>query len=354
MLNNIFSKKIKFGFIAVLYLILLPNLLSADVFAKVGTAGLQFLKIGPDAKGIGMGYAYTPYVKGASASFWNPAGLAFTNRSELFLSHLEYVSDIQYEYITFAIPTSLGVFALNSSILHMGWMDVIDANSFAPTGEQFTASDIMTGLSYATHLTGKFSIGLTGKYLRQNLDEFNVDGWSIDLGSQYNTGWRDLTIGMSLRNFGPDLKYTVDEDNDGKIDEDPFDLLDNDGDGLIDEDQKELSFPLPMNFSLGLSMNLFEKDMQSLNGVIQLDNCVDRQETYSLGCEYQIGTFFLRAGKLFNYDAQDYAFGLGWRVSTAFAIIDIDFAYNSMGDLEENDGNSFFQGNQRISLRMQF
>lgn len=354
MLFDKFYRKLKLGFFLAICLILIPNLASADVFAKVGTAGLQFLKIGVDARGIGMGNAYTPYVKGAASSYWNLAGLAHTQKTELFLSHLEYVADIKYEYATIAIPTSIGVFALNNAVLHMGWMDVTTEEQFGPNGEEFTASDIMAGISYATKLTGKFALGIGAKYLRENLDEYDVTGWAVDVGTQYNTGWKDVTIGMSLRNFGPDLKYSVDEDHDGLIDEDEFDLLDNDGDGLIDEDKKELSFVLPMNFSLGLSMNLYKNKLQSLNGVFQLDNCVDREETYSLGGEYQIGTFFLRAGKLFNYDAQNYAFGLGWRVATAFAILDIDVAYNSMGDLEENDGNSFLEGSKRVSLRMQF
>lgn len=301
-----------------------------------------------------MGGAYTPYVKGASSTYWNLAGLAHTTKTELFLDHLEYVSDIRYEYATLAIPTRIGVIGFTSAVLHMGWMDVTTEEQFGQTGEQFSASDIMASISYATKLTGKFSVGLGAKYLRENLDEFDATGWAVDLGSQYNTGWKDVTIGMSLKNFGPELKYTVNEDHDELTDEDEFDLLDNDGDGLIDEDKKELSFALPMNFSLGLSMNLYEKNLQTLNGVFQLDNCVDRKETYSLGGEYQIGTFFLRAGKLFNYDAQDYAFGLGWRVSTAFAIIDIDVAYNSMGDLEENDGSNFLNGPKRFSLKMKF
>jgi len=209
------------------------------------------------------------------------------------------------------------VFGISGSILYMDWMDVTTDDGFKPNGEQFTCSDMMAGLSYATMLTDKFSLGLSFKYLRQNLDEYDVNGWGIDLGTLYNTGWKDLTIGMSLRNFGPELKYTLDNDGDGLIDEDPYDLLDNDGDGLIDEDREELSFVLPMNFSLGAAMNILETKMQSINAVFQVDNCVDRLETYNVGLEYRIGTFFLRGGYQFNLDAQGAAFGLGWKLPTS-------------------------------------
>ena len=340
-------------FLAVI-LLLIPTLVQAEIFAKVGTAGLQFLKIGVDARAIGMAEAYTAYAKGPSSTYWNVAGLAHTNGNELFLNHTRYVADINYDYITFAYPTSFGVFGISSSLLYMDWMDVTTDDEFGPNGEQFTCSDFMAGISYAAKLTDKFSFGITGKYLRENLDEYDINGWSIDLGSLYNTGWRDLTIGMSLRNFGPEMKYTLDNDNDGLIDEDPFDLIDNDGDGLIDEDREELSFPLPMNFSLGIAMKIFESDMQSLDAVFQVDNCVDRLETYNAGIEYRIGTFFLRGGYQFNLDAQGPAFGMGWKFSAPFAIIDIDAAYTPFEGLEEKMDNSFLTGPIRLSLKMKF
>ena len=304
-----------------------------------------------------MGEAYTPYVKGASASYWNPAGLAYTKGSELFLNHLRYVADINFEYATYAFNTPAGTFALTGSVLYMDWMKVYDDNSYKWTGEYFTCSSMMAGLSYAASLTDKFAIGLTGKYLRQNLDEFDVNGWSIDLGTLYNTGWRDLTIGMSLRNFGPDLKYKLDNDKDGLYDEDPFDLLDNDGDGIIDEDREELAFPIPMNYSLGISVNLLESNMQSLNAVIQLDNCVDRLETWNVGAEFRVGTFFLRSGYQFNLDCQSLSFGIGLKIPTSLAILDLDFAYSLYGDLEEKMDDSDFigmTGPMRFSVKMKF
>ena len=342
--------------IIIVFLIILfvPLIIQADIFPKVGTAGLQFLKLGVDARGIGMCEAYTPYAKGAAASYWNPAGLAYTNGSELFLNHLRYVADINFEYATYAFNTSFGTFALTGSVLHMDWMEVTDEETFGWTGEYFTCSDMMAGLSYAANLTDKFAFGITGKYLRENLDEYYVNGWSIDLGSLYNTGWKNLTIGMSLRNFGPNLKYTLDNDKDGLIDEDPFDLLDNDGDGEVDEDREELDFSIPMNFSLGMAMNLYEKNLQSIDAVVQLDNCVDRLETYNLGVEYRVGTFFLRSGYQFNLDCQSLSFGVGWKVPTSVAILDLDFSYSRFGDLEEKQEDSFLTGPMRFSMKMKF
>ncbi|HPR17015.1 MAG TPA: hypothetical protein PLD62_02100, partial [Candidatus Cloacimonadota bacterium] len=164
------------------------------------------------------------------------------------------------------------------------------------------------------------------------------------------TGWKNLTIGMALRNFGPDLKYDLDNDGDGKMDEDPFDLLDNDGDGLIDEDREEIGFKIPMNFALAAAIDLYRTNDQSLVLSGQLDNCVDRTETYNVGCEYKIGSFKIRSGYQFEYDAASYSAGFGWTIPTSFAIIDLDYSYSNYGDLTE----SFLETPHRLSLKFFF
>jgi len=46
-------------FLILIILLLIGNALFADIFGKAGTASLQFLKLGVDARAIGMGEAYT-------------------------------------------------------------------------------------------------------------------------------------------------------------------------------------------------------------------------------------------------------------------------------------------------------
>lgn len=334
--------------VLLLLLIMIPGLLSAKIFAKAGTAGLQFLKIGIDARAIGMGEAYTAVSDDISSVYWNPAGLALKSQDQILFSHTEWVANIRYEYIAASKVTDLGSFAISMAILHMDWMDVTTEEEFGPTGEKFTNSDISAGITYANSFTDKFSFGFTCKYLRENLDEYDVNGFSVDMGSLYNTGWNNLTIGMSMRNFGPDVKYDIDNDGDGKLDEDVFDLLDNDGDGLIDEDREEVGFKLPMNFSLGLAGDIYREDGQVLIASAQLDNCVDRMETYNVGFEYMLGTFKIRSGYQFNYDAASFSAGFGWTIPASFAIINLDYSYTSMGDLTE----SFLKTPHRLSIKL--
>lgn len=333
-----------------LIIILLPTLLSAETFAKAGTAGLQFLKLGIDARAIGMGEAYTAVTDDISSVYWNPAGLALKDQDQVLLSHTEWLAGIRYEYAAYSHPFSFGTLALSGALLHMDYMDITTEEAFGPTGEEFTCSDMSVGLTYSSSFTDKFSFGITAKYLREQLYDYDVNGFSVDVGSLYNTGWHNVIIGMSLRNFGPNLRYELDNDDDGQIDEDPFDLLDNDGDGLIDEDREELDFKIPMNFSLGVAGDLYREGNQHLIASLQLDNSVDRKETYNLGVEYKWGIFKVRAGNQFEYDSYGYSFGLGWTIPAEFAIIDVDYAYTDMGDLTED----FLKSPHRISLKVFF
>src|SRR6056297_1782183 len=52
-----------------------PAVHAAEIFAKVGTFGAQFLKVGVSARATAMGSAYTAVGDNAEAVYWNPAGI---------------------------------------------------------------------------------------------------------------------------------------------------------------------------------------------------------------------------------------------------------------------------------------
>ncbi|OQY40025.1 MAG: hypothetical protein B6226_00690 [Candidatus Cloacimonetes bacterium 4572_65] len=330
--------------------VLIPIMLMGEIFPKTGTAALQFLKLGIDARATGMGEAYVAVTDDISSVYWNPAGLATKLEQQSFFSHTKWVADISHEYAAVSFTDGIQAFAISASVLHMDDMDVVDEATFGPNGKTFTASDIALGLTYANAFTDKFSFGLTAKYLRENLHDYSVDSYAVDIGSLYNTQWNNLTIGMALRNFGPDVIYEIDNDDDGSTDEDPFDLLDNDGDGLIDEDDEELGFKIPMNYSLGVAVDLMRDDVQSMIFSGQLDNTIDREETWNVGTEYNYKNMSLRGGYQIGYDETSYSFGAGFVVPTRLATFNIDYSYTDMGDLTED----FVNGVHRFSVKLRY
>jgi len=336
--------------LSALALILLPLSLYAKPFGKVGTVGMQFLKLGVDARAIGMGEAYTAVSDDISSVYWNPAGLAPSFQNQVFFSHTNWPANIMQEFAAATYTTGVSTFAVFGSVLHMDDMEVTEEDPFGPTGEYFTNSNVAMGINYAQQFTDKFSAGLGVKYLRENLYEYDVNSYAIDLGSMYNTGWNNIKIGMALKNFGPDIRYRVDNDGDGQTDEDPFDLIDNDGDGLIDEDGPELESKIPMHFSLGVSGDLMRGENTYWIASFQMDNVIDRQETWNLGTEYKLGNIFLRAGYQLGYDAASYSAGAGWQIPTSLGIFNIDYAYTDMGYLAE----SMLKSAHRVSLKMRY
>lgn len=331
-------------------LLLLPLCISAKPFGKTGTVALQFLKLGVDARAIGMGEAYTAVTDDISSVYWNPAGLVPAFENQAFFSHTNWPADIMQEFGAATFTNGVSTLALYGSVLHMDNIDITDGEAFGPTGEQFTNSSIAAGVSYAQQFTRKFTAGGGIKYLRENLYEFAVNSYAVDVGSMYNTGWKNIKIGMALRNFGPEIHYNVDDDEDGSIDEDPYDLFDNDEDGRKDEDGPEIDSKIPMTFSMGISGDLMRNEQNYWIASLQLDNVIDRLETWNLGTEYKLGSIFLRGGYQFNYDAAGFSAGLGYQIPLSFAILNIDYAYTNMGNLQEN----LLKTAHRVSLKLRY
>src|ERR1035438_3781461 len=72
---------------------------------NVGTSGAEFLKIGPGARPVGMGEAFTGVADDIHAIYWNPAGLGTLKNAEITGMHMQYFQSIQYEFAAFAYPT---------------------------------------------------------------------------------------------------------------------------------------------------------------------------------------------------------------------------------------------------------
>ena len=59
-------------------------------------AGAVFLLISPGARAGGMGEAQVAVANDVYASYWNPAGLAFLEGSELAMMHVNWLPNLTY------------------------------------------------------------------------------------------------------------------------------------------------------------------------------------------------------------------------------------------------------------------
>ena len=307
----------KFNIIAVLLLIYVS--MSHAQFAPVGTAGAQFLQIPLGARPVGMGEAFTAYVSDILSIYWNPAGLVDLKRWEISTSYVPYFESITYQSAAYAYNFgNVGTVGIHFSSLGTDNMDVTTVYQQEGTGEVFSCRDVVGGISYARLLTNWFSVGLNAKFLQENYWTYTSSGWALDLGTLYRSHFRSLRLGMSILNFGPELKFS---------------------DTYIDysDEQKEKGFgtyALPMTFRVGISMDLFKKELHHLSGALDGVHPVDNLETLNLGFEYWYSNILaLRTGYKVNSDEGGFSAGAGFKVSYGAAVAKLDYAFNDLGRL---------------------
>jgi hypothetical protein len=178
----------------------------------VGTSGAAFLKIGPGARAVGMGEAYTGVADDLDAIYWNPAGLATIKSPEIEGMHMQYFQSILYEYAAFAYPTtSYGTWGMAITNLYTDNLEARTQDTDTPTGT-FNANDSAYWLSYAYPITSKLSLGANMKYIHQSLSDTASTAYAADGGVLYDTGWQDVKVGASVQNVGSDVKFANESD----------------------------------------------------------------------------------------------------------------------------------------------
>ena len=176
--------------------------------SRVGASGAQFLKIGVGSRYQGLGEASTAVVNDVYSMYWNPAGLSEIEQSSISFTNVDWLLDIKLNYFAFAKNfEDVGVFGVSATMLSMGDQEVTTFADQGGTGESFTASSYAIGITYARHLTTRFSFGVTAKYIGERIYNESSQGFAFDFGTLLYTGFRNLRLGMSITNMGPELKF---------------------------------------------------------------------------------------------------------------------------------------------------
>jgi len=291
---------------------------------NLGTAGAQFLQIGVGAKPMSMGGATAASIGDASALFWNPAGIARVEGQSIHFSHINWWATMNLVSAGYALNLGgEGSLGLSVTSLTMDPMEVTTETAQNGTGETFTASDLMIGLTYARFLTDKFNAGITVKYIRQSIWNESAGGVAFDLGTQYELWFNKFTIGMSLSNFGGDLQMTG-RDLGFKYDRDGTRSTDRLTPAMYETEE----YPLPLHFQVGVSAVPYRDDMITWFVAGDVTHPNDNSERVNVGTE--VGFFdrvFVRGGYRYNYDKEDITFGAGVAVPLGLSRIMVDYAY---------------------------
>jgi len=324
---------------------------------KVGTSSLQFLKVMPSARATAMGDAFSTLASGSDAVFWNPAGLATGQNMEFSGTHILWLFDTRQSSLAASLPVAEwgGTLGIHLQYVDYGTINVTRTDQLAfvgsgsdlrynpgLTGETFNPSSYVFGVSYAQRMTDRFTAGITAKYIRESLwnsatiiltnpttgakEEVNTYAalFLFDFGMQYNTGYRSIRIGVSIQNFGQQVKFA-----------------------------KE-AFPAPLMFRIGTAADLIGPD--ALMGTSESNRITlaydlfqpnDYAQQMHLGTEYAFEeAFFVRAGYKIFYDNDSFTAGAGIRQDITGFPLTIDYSYGAMGD--------YLPSVHRLSLGVQF
>jgi hypothetical protein len=274
--------------------------------------------------------------------YWNPSGVALVRNPEFAGTLTLWLFDSKQGALSFAAPMgewgTIGVqlqyvaygSIQETSVDQLRFVGTPSAANYNPglTGRSFSPYSYVIGLTYARQLTDKFTAGLTAKYISESLwngstttvvnpstgrseDVSTVARvFLFDFGMQYDTGFRSVRLGVSIQNFGSQVKFA------------------------------EEAYPAPLSFRIGAAADILgphallgEWTTHRLTVAYDLFQPNDYAQQMHLGAEYAFDeTVLLRGGYKFGYDSDGLTAGVGVRQELGGTVFTVDYSFGTMGE----------------------
>ncbi len=291
--------------VAAVLVVLLAGTLPAQ---GVVTTAVPFLEIAPNSRASAMGEAGVALSDDAWAIYWNPAGFAFQQGSELSMTRADWLpnfglSDLWILHSVFktSVEQLDGTVGVGLTYLNLG--------KFARTLndptvlEEFTGYELALAAGYGTKVTPTLGLGINGRFIYSRLAPFGTaeeqgegvaSGFSFDVGLLYkphtiyvpftdlDMGDR-LSLGMNISNIGPKLTY-------------------------IDKAQAD---PLPMNLRLGFAYKIIESDYNNMTLITDVNRLLVKRDTSGGSDEFYKAFFTTWTGSSFNEQLRQFTTGIG-------------------------------------------
>lgn len=281
---------------------------SAVLAQGVTTTAVPFLLIAPNSRASAMGEAGVAIGDDAWAIYWNPAGFAFQQGSEVAMTRADWLpafglSDLWILHGVFktSVEQLDGTLAFGLTYLNLG--------KFARTLndptvlEEFTGYEFAITAGYGTKVAQDLGLGINARLIHSRLAPFGTaeeqgqgiaTGFSFDVGLLYkphtlfvpftnlDMGGR-LSLGMNVSNIGPKLTY-------------------------IDKAQAD---PLPMNLRLGFAYKIIESDYNNLTFITDVSRLLIKRDTSGGSDEFYKAIFTTWTGSSFTEQLRQFVTGIG-------------------------------------------
>lgn len=297
---------------------------SAEAISGKGTTAATFLKISVGPRAVAMGEAYAGLADDATATYWNPAGLAQLTTPEVTAMHAFWLEDIYFDHIAAASPWLGGVVGGSLVYLNAGELLRADAGDTPedPNRGSFSAANAGFTMGYGFRLSQSMQLGANIQLFSETIDARDNLGWALDAGFLYLLPWPGVSLGGVVQHLGPATSL------------------------------REEYYRLPVNLKLGAAYRPWKELVLTLD----YNQLLEQHGKIGLGAEYVFAdTLALRAGyayqekidpaELFSGVGSQAAAGVTAGLGLRYAPLRLDYAFVPHG---------FFGTTHRISLTYQF
>lgn len=273
-----------------------------------GRTAADFLLIGAGARSAAMGGAFTAVAEGLEASYWNPAGLAQYPSGGVSFSHYVWYQDITVDFgaVAFAVGEAT---TLAASITYLNYGDIEGFDNLGNSIGSLDAYDWAGAISIGHQLNDNLMLGITGKFINQQLDDINGTAFAGDVAVIYDYG--RFRFAAMAANIGTDIDF----------------------DGVKEK--------LPALARAGVAARPFGPNMTAS---LELEQRLEGDMIVRNGYEIQFqDRYFIRGGYHVNPEADERAFGSGMSFGAGlrFGGFDLDYAYTPEEDYTSEDLHRF-------------
>ncbi len=258
-------------------------------------SGAGLLNMGIGARPVSMGCAYTATADDINSIHWNPAGLSSLNAREIGATHAEWLLDTKYDFIGLGLPMKNA--ALGFGIVRLDHGSLQGRGLNRQSMGSFDAYDQVFSIAAGGRLNNGLQVGGGIKYLQSQIGGDKASSFAVDLGIIRKLRSLPVSLGLSLRNLGPGMKFISQRD------------------------------PLPLSVTAGFACHV----IPGFNLSMDVKRLVYEKVTnVSFGTEYSVfSNLTLRSGYLSSISDSGLGAGVGLNVlGTQF-----DYAVTPFGEL---------------------
>ncbi|MBP7654053.1 PorV/PorQ family protein [Candidatus Dependentiae bacterium] len=272
---------------------------------KAGTKSAEFITLGFGSRPLSMSGAYTAVDDDIFSAFWNPAGLASLKNMQIALMHNSLPEDISQEYVSLGIPIKNSNSKYNPYIaltLNFGKYGDESVTTYSKpygTGSTFDGSDLMVELSFANKLNDKLLAGINGKFIKQELYNYDGTAFAVDLGMIMKMN-DNLSLGAGVFNIGSKIKF-------------------------INENEE-----IPLQLKTGISLKI--SDYLLTNG----DIIYTKDQNFDMAVGFELKFLKMLAARAGFNTVNEAGSGLTLGLGLSFDKLNFDYTYEPYGDFNSS------------------